>query len=74
MSVPTLEAIKGLADDIRSVLFVGHNPEISGVAKILTGKSVAMGNAVLVSISMPITSWSDVQERVGELDRVLTPV
>ena len=69
-----LEAIKGLTDDIRSVLFVGHNPEISGVATLLTGESVAMGNAVLVSINLPITSWADVQERVGELDQVIAPV
>jgi len=69
-----LEAIKGLADDIRSVLFVGHNPEISGVATLLTGKSVAIGNAMLVIINLPVTFWADMQERMGELDRVLTPV
>jgi len=69
-----LEAIQGLGDEIRSAMFVGHNPEISGVVAVLTGESVGMGNSVLVSITLLIVSWALLQKGSGELDWVQAPV
>ena len=68
-----LTAIKALADDIRSVLFVGHNPEISGVVRALTKESVGLENSVLVSITFPIFSWVDIHTSVGKIDCMKTP-
>lgn len=68
-----LKTLKELDDEIRSVMFVGHNPEISGVVKMLAGEYIPMTSSQLVCISLPIISWTDVQKNIGELDWMQMP-
>jgi phosphohistidine phosphatase len=68
-----METLKDLENKIRSVIFVGHNPEISGVVKILAGEYVPMANSQLVCISLPIILWTDIQKNIGVLDWMKMP-
>ena len=69
-----LEIIRGLDDEIRAVMMVGHNPEISGVVRALMGQSVRMENSELVGITLVIASWSDVGNGTGVFEFKQLPI
>ena len=60
------------ANDVESLMLVGHEPTWSELARHLTGGHVTVKTATVVGIDLPIDSWRDVDTR-GSLVFVLQP-
>jgi Phosphohistidine phosphatase SixA len=54
-----LDVVRGLPDDVNTVVLVGHNPELEDLVLLLTGESVPMPTSALAVIDVP-GSWSTV--------------
>ncbi|WP_084141372.1 SixA phosphatase family protein [Cryobacterium roopkundense] len=52
-----LDILRGLPDDARTVIVVGHNPGIEGLASLLTNGSVSMATSALAVIGFD-APWS----------------
>ena len=71
-SVPQLLALVGkTADEIETMLLVGHNPVMEDLAQALTKRAVQMSTCALVAITLNVDRWSDVMEGGGDLERIL---
>ena len=68
-----MELLWKLDDAVRTVLFVGHNPDIAIVVEALSGQYARMPTAALARINVSITRWSELAERVGRLAWVQLP-
>jgi phosphohistidine phosphatase len=77
-----LEVVKQTADDIGTLLVIGHNPGLQELAAMLT----ASGNiearerlgrefptSALATIAFAAANWSDVHVRGGRLEHFVTP-
>ncbi|MBN2424079.1 MAG: histidine phosphatase family protein [Calditrichaceae bacterium] len=62
-----LEIIRKTNDKLHTVFLFGHNPEITGLAEDLTGKTMeSMSTCAILGIEFPrIESWRDVKNRSG---------
>ncbi len=72
-----LEVIRGISDDARRVLLVGHNPGLESLALYLIGPGAEleygfMKTATVVRIAMP-SHWIDVGQNSGKLLQVMQP-
>jgi phosphohistidine phosphatase len=47
-----LDVVRELPDDVRTVIVVGHNPELEGLVTLLTGESVPMPTSALAVIDV----------------------
>ncbi|MEP6849157.1 MAG: histidine phosphatase family protein [Acidobacteriota bacterium] len=56
-----------------SVMMVGHNPGIEGLARVLTGVNAEMPTAALAEIDLNIEDWKDIGPGVGDHIRVIRP-
>ena len=78
-----LAALQGAPDEARSVLLVGHNPGLQGLALGLAGTAsdpAALGRletkfptAALAQFVLDVPGWSDVGEGTARLTRFVTP-
>lgn len=77
-----LECVKAKAGEARSVLVVGHNPSLHGLAKRLIGSGdnalrakldQKFPTGALAVIAFKAAGWQDVAEGKGELTRFIRP-
>jgi len=77
-----LRVLRGLREPSPSVLVIGHNPGLQGLAVELAGRGDAaqlarlsekMPTAALASISLPIESWNELAPGAGELVAYVMP-
>ena len=57
-----LNLIDSTANKINSLLIVGHNPEISGLASYLSGKSISMDTCSMVELIFEIKDWDGINK------------
>jgi phosphohistidine phosphatase len=62
-----LDIARELPDDVHTVVLVGHNPGIEGLASLLTGEPVSMGTSSLAVIGMD-GSWSTLDHGAAALE------
>jgi phosphohistidine phosphatase len=76
-----LYLIRETADEIRSLMLVGHNPGLEDAARILTGAgetdalirfggAMPTGSLAVIELS---GGWANLQERAGRLEIFVTP-
>lgn len=63
--------IAQVADDVQTLLIVGHNPCSEDLVQSLTGVAEIMPTAALAHVELPITSWADIS--AGRLVGVWRP-
>lgn len=69
-----VEILRGLPDNLRVVLVVGHNPDLEEYLNILTKQSQAMPTAALAFVKLRIKSWSALDYKTkGRLVTVWRP-
>lgn len=77
-----VEVIKAVADDVRTLLMVGHNPGSEELAAAMTGFGDRFAaqrmqrkypTAGLCVLDFEIEHWADLAERSARLDRFVTP-
>ena len=56
-----------------SVLMIGHNPGMEGLANDLTGDYERFPTAALASISLNIDAWKDLDPATGVFNWIITP-
>jgi len=56
-----LDALRKLSPDVESVLLVGHNPGLSGLAGLLFGRQGDLSPAEYVSEVFELESWSELE-------------
>lgn len=57
-----------VADNVNTLLLIGHNPSLDCILQLLTGKVETLPSAAVAHIQLPIESWKDLQfEPVGTL-------
>lgn len=61
LAAPTtwLTVLRSQADDVQTLLVVGHNPGLEELVAVLTGQQVTLSTAALVEISVPIVHWAE---------------
>ena len=57
-----LDILQSLPDTASRVLVVGHNPDLEELLTLLTDATQQMTTAALAQISLPITSWNELNE------------
>jgi phosphohistidine phosphatase len=60
---PYRVALAGVADSIRCVMLVGHNPAMEELVEELTGEYLPMPTAALAQIELPVEHWSELSSR-----------
>jgi len=68
-----LEIASELDDEIESAMFVGHNPGLEGLLKMLTQKVEAMPTAALAVVDLKIESWKEIHIDCCNLRTVIRP-
>ena len=77
-----LERLRRLPDKVRTVMLVGHNPDLHNLAQELAGGGAAgdlkslrakFPTAALAVLEFPGDRWSDIGPRAGRLTRFLIP-
>lgn len=69
-----LDALRSLSDDFKSVLVVGHNPDLEELVMMLTEQAEEIPTAALAQIRLPIEDWSTLSgETKGRLVRIWRP-
>jgi phosphohistidine phosphatase len=66
-----LEVIKGIEDDRRLVMLVGHNPGFENLLARLTNQAERMPTAALAEITLASESWSEAPFLRGRLERLV---
>ena len=61
----------GKAD--RTVMVVGHNPDLEDLVAVLAGEPITLKTAYLAVLSLDTARWSDLASARGRLDRLLSP-
>jgi phosphohistidine phosphatase len=56
--------LNDVADEIHTVMIVGHNPGLEQFVQQLTGESHDLPTAALVELSVPIERWSELDDAV----------
>ncbi len=68
------DALRGLSDDVKKVMVIGHNPGLEGLLQIMTKKVETLPTATIAQIKLPIKHWKDLEGTVeGELESVWRP-
>jgi phosphohistidine phosphatase len=77
-----LERLRRLPDTVKTVMLVGHNPDLHHLARELAGggaaedlKSLAakFPTAGLAVLKFPVETWSDIGPRAGTLTHFIVP-
>ena len=65
-----LDFIRNRDDDLRSIMIVGHNPEMSEAADLLGEEplEVLLPTSAVVCMSFLIDSWEELRENSGHLE------
>jgi phosphohistidine phosphatase len=65
--------VSSIDDEFESALLVGHNPGMEGIVRLLTGRSEEMPTAALAVIDLDIERWSEIDNGLGALRRLIRP-
>ena len=77
-----LQFIRGVADEVGTLLIVGHNPGLEDLADLLVGSGDAEARAAMrgkfptaavAVIDFVAPHWADVKPGAGRLDRFVSP-
>jgi phosphohistidine phosphatase len=75
-----LRRLRALSGPVASVMLIGHNPGLQGLALRLAGSEAALATlharyppAALAELTFPIAAWCDLTERSGRLERFVSP-
>lgn len=69
-----LEELAQIEDHFQTILIVGHNPGLEELVEQLTGKFARLPTAALAQVSLPVESWSDLDEETqGQLSNLWRP-
>jgi phosphohistidine phosphatase len=68
-----LGQLKQLDSGLKSVMLVGHNPDMEELVKILSEDVVVMPTAALVRVDMELDKWTDVGNEKGQLCVKIVP-
>jgi phosphohistidine phosphatase len=69
-----LTKINTLDDQLKEVLFIGHNPTHTYIAEYLTGKEIGnIPTCGCLKISFEVNSWAEVSKDLGKLDWFIFP-
>ncbi|SOD82923.1 SixA phosphatase family protein [Spirosoma fluviale] len=69
-----LAAINALPNDLKSVMIVGHNPDVSYLAEFLTHQNIgSMSKGAVVAITFDGTNWAEVSGRTGSVVFQIAP-
>jgi len=75
-----LERLRRVPDGVGSVMLIGHNPAIEGLAVALCARGDRLDRLTtkyptggLAEIELPTGGWSEVGDRTGELTRFVIP-
>ena len=60
-----LAVLRGVGNEARTVLVVGHNPGLEELVHQLTGEHHDLPTTALVHISLPIDRWSEIDTASG---------
>ncbi|MGH3620692.1 MAG: SixA phosphatase family protein [Sciscionella sp.] len=67
-----LAVARELPDQARSVLFIGHNPDLEGLVALLTGTTATLKTST-VAVLAGQGDWAHVGEQWARLDTLTTP-
>ncbi len=67
------QVVSELADEIKRVLIVGHNPGLEGFIKFLSGESLVMPTAALAELNLNAEKWTDISAGCGKLESFFRP-
>ena len=67
------EISRRAANEHRTVMVVGHNPDLEDLVAVLTGEPTTLKTAYLAAISLKIESWANLATARGRLDLLLRP-
>lgn len=68
-----LKIIVEQADEIESLMLVGHNPGFEGLVRVLTGKLEPMPTAALAVIDLKIDRWNELTASAANLRTLIRP-
>ena len=77
-----LERLRRLPDTVKTVMLVGHNPDLHYLARELAGSGAAedlkslaakFPTAGLAVLKFPVETWSDIGPRAGTLTHFIVP-
>ena len=68
-----LGIINKFPDHLEHIALVGHNPDISGLLSLLTGKHLNMPTCTVASISFEFDEWEAISSNTGSLDWYASP-
>jgi phosphohistidine phosphatase len=66
------EVVRELPDDARTVLLVGHNPDVEDLAALLTGSPVRFKTAT-IAVLIGSGAWKDAGPGWATLETIVTP-
>ncbi|RMD52569.1 MAG: histidine phosphatase family protein [Nitrospirae bacterium] len=62
-----IDVLKKLDDSIRTVMLVGHNPDLEELVYKITGEEVIIPTAGVVRIEVDLEHWRNIEDVEGEL-------
>lgn len=69
-----IDVLRGLPDDVDSVMIVGHNPGLEGLLQILTQKVESLATGTVAVLAVPIRAWQLLDVRIDcKLNTLLKP-
>jgi len=68
-----LEIVSQFENEHKAVLLVGHNPGMQELLSLLTGQSEEYPTAALTKIAFKNLKWSEVGNKKGSLEWLVTP-
>jgi phosphohistidine phosphatase len=69
-----IKELDKLTDDIERVMVIGHNPGLESLLQMLSGQILPLTTAVIAFLTLPIKSWSELNEKTtGELIELWRP-
>ena len=68
-----LEVLRGLPDDLHTVVLVGHNPGLENLATLLTNRPVRLPTSALAVIELPAAPWATTRPSTGVLQAAGRP-
>ena len=69
-----LALLKGLPDDLKTVMVIGHNPGMEALVQLLTGKVEGLSTASIAYILAKIDHWKDLSKEADiKLKKIWRP-
>lgn len=60
-----LDIISKVSDEVNTLIFVGHNPTISRLVSVLSGKNLGeLPTCALTQFELNLSSWSKINDRI----------